>query len=123
MTLCLPYFDPSPGQFWTDPRLSFERSENLEKLVVGAEYIKLIWVPDTFFVNEKIALFHQVKIRMILTILMILMMIVLLQATTENQFLRIMHTGEILRSMRLTIKVTILVSDWSTLNNTGLSLH
>ena len=60
----------------------------IEKLVVGAEYIKLIWVPDTFFVNEKIALFHQ--------------------ATTENQFLRIMHTGEILRSMRLTIKVRIL---------------
>ena len=29
------------------------------KLVVGAEYIKLIWVPDTFFVNEKVALFHQ----------------------------------------------------------------
>ena len=54
--------------------------------VVGAEYIRLIWVPDTFFVNEKIALFHQ--------------------ATTENQFLRIMHTGEILRSMRLTIKAT-----------------
>ena len=54
--------------------------------MVGAEYIKLIWVPDTFFVNEKIALFHQ--------------------ATTENQFLRIMYTGEILRSMRLTIKAT-----------------
>ena len=54
--------------------------------VVGAEYIKLIWVPDTFFVNEKVALFHQ--------------------ATTENQFLRIMHTGDVLRSMRLTIKAT-----------------
>ena len=54
--------------------------------VVGAEYIRLIWVPDTFFVNEKIALFHE--------------------ATTENQFLRIMHTGEVLRSMRLTIKAT-----------------
>ena len=53
---------------------------------MGAEYIKLIWVPDTFFVNEKIALFHQ--------------------ATTENQFLRIAHTGEVLRSMRLTIKAT-----------------
>ena len=63
------------------------RSDNLEKLVVGAEYIRLIWVPDTFFVNEKIALFHQ--------------------ATTENQFLRIMHTGEVLRSMRLTVKVDI----------------
>ena len=46
----------------------------------------------------------------------------ILQATTENQFLRIMHTGEILRSMRLTIKVTILVSDWSALNNTDFSL-
>ena len=48
--------------------------------------LQLIWVPDTFFVNEKTALFHQ--------------------ATTENQFLRIMHTGDILRSIRLTIKAT-----------------
>merc|ERR1719266_2309899 len=70
-------------QFWTDPRLSFERRGGLEKLVVGAEYISLIWVPDTFFVNEKTAYFHK--------------------ATTENQFLRILHTGEILRSIRLTI--------------------
>lgn len=79
-------FDMYFRQYWKDHRLSFERKPNLEKLVVGAEYIKLIWVPDTFFVNEKVALFHQ--------------------ATTENQFLRIMHTGEILRSMRLTIKAT-----------------
>ena len=67
-------------QFWQDPRLSFERRIGLEKLVVGAEYIKLIWVPDTFFVNEKTAYFHD--------------------ATTDNQFLRILHTGEILRSIR-----------------------
>ena len=67
-------------QFWRDPRLSFERRAGLEKLVVGAEYIKLIWVPDTFFVNEKTAYFHD--------------------ATTDNQFLRILHTGEILRSIR-----------------------
>ena len=67
-------------QFWTDPRLSFQRRPGLEKLVVGAEYINLIWVPDTFFVNEKTAYFHK--------------------ATTENQFLRILHTGEILRSIR-----------------------
>ena len=33
-------FDMYFRQFWTDPRLSFERSENLEKLVVGAEYIR-----------------------------------------------------------------------------------
>merc|ERR1719445_2794360 len=80
-------FDMYFRQFWSDPRLSFDAQEfGIEKLVVGAEYIKLIWVPDTFFVNEKIALFHQ--------------------ATTENQFLRITHTGEVLRSMRLTIKAT-----------------
>ena len=80
-------FDMYFRQFWSDPRLSFDRHEfGIEKLVVGSEYIKLIWVPDTFFVNEKIALFHE--------------------ATTENQFLRIMHTGEVLRSMRLTIKAT-----------------
>ena len=72
-------------QFWQDPRLSFSEP-GLEKLVVGAEYIKLIWVPDTFFVNEKSAYFHD--------------------ATTENQFLRILHTGEILRSVKLSIKAS-----------------
>ena len=30
----------------------------VHQLVVGADYIKLIWVPDTFFVNEKSAQFH-----------------------------------------------------------------
>ena len=80
-------FDMYFRQYWSDPRLSFDKDQfGIEKLVVGAEYIKLIWVPDTFFVNEKIALFHQ--------------------ATTENQFLRITNTGEVLRSMRLTIKAT-----------------
>ena len=76
-------------QFWQDPRLQFERRASLEKLVVGAEYIKLIWVPDTFFVNEKTAYFHD--------------------ATTDNQFLRILHTGEILRSIRWVYKVN---SNW-----------
>ena len=67
-------------QFWQDPRLSFERKPGMDKLVVGAEYISLIWVPDTFFVNEKTAYFHA--------------------ATTDNQFVRIFHTGDILRSIR-----------------------
>lgn len=67
-------------QFWKDDRLIFERKVGLDKLVVGAEYINLIWTPDTFFVNEKTAYFHV--------------------ATSENQFLRILHDGNILRSIR-----------------------
>ena len=62
--------------------MSFERRPGMEKLVLGADYAKEIWVPDTFFVNEKSAYTHQ--------------------TTTENQFLRILHTGEVLRSIRYT---------------------
>ena len=52
------------------------------QLVVGADYINQIWVPDTFFVNEKVARFHA--------------------ATQENQFLRITHLGQILRRSDIT---------------------
>ena len=59
-------FDMYFRQFWNDPRLQFNRLDyGIDQLVVGAEYINLIWVPDTFFVNEKIALFHQVDILML----------------------------------------------------------
>ena len=61
-------------QFWQDPRLSFDRRPGLDKLVVGAEYIKLIWVPDTFFVNEKETKYHK--------------------AMQDNEFIRILYTGE-----------------------------
>jgi len=73
-------------QFWRDPRLAFKKKGSLDKLVVGSDFMKNIWVPDTFFVNEKEVHYHQ--------------------ATTDNQFLRIMHTGEILKSVRLTVKAT-----------------
>ena len=80
-------FDMYFRQFWIDERLKFDNGKvrvvacpvcsnegcppqsGVEKLVVGADYIKLIWVPDTFFVNEKTAQFHaatQVKQYMIL---------------------------------------------------------
>lgn len=70
-------------QFWKDPRLSFERRPNLEKLVLGKETADLFWQPDTFFVNERSAHTHKIP--------------------TENQFCRILHTGEVLRSMRITV--------------------
>jgi glycine receptor alpha-3 len=67
-------------QAWRDPRLSFNPLPGIDNLYVGAEVAEKIWVPDTFFANEKSASFHI--------------------ATTFNTFLRIGHTGEVFRSIR-----------------------
>nr|CAH0109575.1 unnamed protein product [Daphnia galeata] len=70
-------------QYWTDDRLSFQRQRGVEILSVSTEYLRNMWVPDTFFPNEKTAYLHTV--------------------TTSNEFVRIRHDGEISRSMRITI--------------------
>ncbi|XP_070391520.1 gamma-aminobutyric acid receptor subunit beta isoform X1 [Dermacentor albipictus] len=70
-------------QSWRDERLSFQKSPDLESMTVGAEVAEKIWVPDTFFANEKSAYFHA--------------------ATTPNTFLRIGSGGEVFRSIRLTV--------------------
>ncbi|KAJ6643634.1 Gamma-aminobutyric acid receptor subunit beta [Pseudolycoriella hygida] len=67
-------------QFWTDPRLAYRKRPGVETLSVGSEFVKSIWVPDTFFVNEKQSYFHI--------------------ATTSNEFIRVHHSGSITRSMR-----------------------
>lgn len=67
-------------QFWTDPRLAYRKRPGVETLSVGSEFIKNIWVPDTFFVNEKQSYFHI--------------------ATTSNEFIRVHHSGSITRSIR-----------------------
>ncbi|GAB6033166.1 hypothetical protein CHUAL_012773 [Chamberlinius hualienensis] len=73
-------------QFWKDNRLGFVAKNGVDSLSVGAELAKNIWVPDTFFANEKSAYFHE--------------------ATTSNSFLRISSTGDISRSIRLTVTAT-----------------
>lgn len=70
-------------QAWRDERLSFVKTQDLEQMTVGAEVASKIWVPDTFFANEKTAYFHV--------------------ATTPNTFLRISSQGEVYRSIRLTV--------------------
>lgn len=67
-------------QFWNDPRLAFERRPGFSRLVLGSEYANQIWVPDTFFVNEKTS-----------------------SIDSNNQFLRISNPGDILRSMKMSI--------------------
>ncbi|XP_021947667.1 gamma-aminobutyric acid receptor subunit beta isoform X1 [Folsomia candida] len=68
-------------QMWSDNRLSF--TGPVKTLSVGSEFLSTMWVPDTFFVNEKTSYFHT--------------------ATTSNEFLRISDNGDILRSIRLTV--------------------
>lgn len=70
-------------QMWKDNRLTFNGPKGVNTLSVSSEFLKSMWVPDTFFVNEKTSYFHT--------------------ATTNNEFLRISQTGDILRSMRLTV--------------------
>lgn len=67
-------------QSWRDERLSFAKSKELTQMTVGAEVAGKIWVPDTFFANEKTAYFHT--------------------ATTPNTFLRIGSDGDVYRSIR-----------------------
>ena len=67
-------------QFWQDPRLAFEAKDGLVTLNIGSEYLKNLWVPDTYFPNEKTSYYHL--------------------ATTSNEFLRIKPAGDILRSIR-----------------------
>lgn len=67
-------------QLWRDSRLSFKARHGISQILVDAEVADKIWVPDTFFANEKQAYFHE--------------------ATTKNTFLRISHDGQVLRSIR-----------------------
>lgn len=51
-------------QEWRDPRLDFRHlNPQLEYLQMSAESWNQIWVPDTFFRNEKAASFHEVTVK------------------------------------------------------------
>lgn len=67
-------------QFWKDERLVYESSAPEENIVAESGYSEKIWVPDTFFVNERKAIFHQIP--------------------SPNEFIRIMPDGNVLRSVR-----------------------
>ena len=53
-------------QSWRDPRLQFTPSTpKLAKIRLGLEYYRgntSIWIPDTFFRNEKRAEFHRITV-------------------------------------------------------------
>lgn len=43
---------------WYDPRLTYNEIDR--SLNLNAEMVERVWVPDTYFVNEKDARFHNV---------------------------------------------------------------
>ena len=67
-------------QHWKDPRLKFSGPKGLGYMQVSSDFTAQIWLPDTFFPNEKRAYYHK--------------------ATTDNEMIRIHSDGNILRSMR-----------------------
>jgi len=50
-------------QEWTDKRLKFTPpNPKLTKIRLGTNAQKGMWIPDTFFRNEKRATFHEVTV-------------------------------------------------------------
>ena len=66
-------------QLWTDQRLQFP-GDVVDELSLNSEMVDKLWVPDTYFVNEKSAKFHDV--------------------IYKNTLIRIRQNGDILYSTR-----------------------
>jgi len=50
-------------QQWRDPRLAFGKFRTgIEKIRLGENSWNCLWIPDTFFRNEKEAEFHDVTV-------------------------------------------------------------
>ena len=65
---------------WRDPQLRFDHLTNLSRIIVSSEKEIDVWAPDVFFVNERVARFHEL--------------------TFPNQYVRISSDGEVLLSSR-----------------------
>lgn len=64
-------------QEWLDPRLTFNQDV---VLYLTSEMSSRLWVPDTYFINEKAAKYHEI--------------------TSKNSLLRISRDGKLLYSTR-----------------------
>lgn len=72
-------------QYWRDERLSFN-ANSIQSLSLSIKMLERIWRPDTYFYNGKHSHIHTI--------------------TVPNKLLRLSKDGDILYSMRLTIKAT-----------------
>jgi gamma-aminobutyric acid receptor subunit beta len=67
-------------QYWNDPRLAFRKLPDLEYFTGDIDFGRSIWMPDSFFVNERESFLHTM--------------------TKKNEFVKVYHTGEVVRSIR-----------------------
>ncbi|KAL3880435.1 hypothetical protein ACJMK2_032673 [Sinanodonta woodiana] len=73
-------------QSWLDPRLVYGNRSTLPWLELDAKLIDKVWVPDTYFANEKRASFHTV--------------------TVPNKLMHLYRNGTVLYSMRLSLTLS-----------------
>ncbi|KAA0192062.1 hypothetical protein HAZT_HAZT011624, partial [Hyalella azteca] len=69
----------------------FSGNKSLADIQVSSDFSAQIWLPDTFFPNEKRAYYHK--------------------ATTDNEMIRIDAEGNILRSMRIWVPDTFFANE------------
>ncbi|XP_061183669.1 glycine receptor subunit alpha-1-like isoform X1 [Saccostrea echinata] len=73
-------------QTWVDPRLNFERLSNFSNLELDQRMMGSVWIPDTYFPNEKEGHFHVI--------------------TVPNRLLHISRNGTVFYSIRLSLTLT-----------------
>nr|XP_022327528.1 glycine receptor subunit alpha-2-like [Crassostrea virginica]XP_022328182.1 glycine receptor subunit alpha-2-like [Crassostrea virginica] len=76
-------------QTWTDSRLNFSHLTNISVLELDQKRISDVWVPDTYFPNEKTASFHTV--------------------TVPNKLLHIQKDGYVIYSVRLSLTLSCIM--------------
>lgn len=67
------------NQFWKDQRLAFSGNAD-DNMTLTGDFVEKIWVPDTFFANDKLSFLHDV--------------------TEKNKMIRLHGDGSIVYGMR-----------------------
>ncbi|OTF77896.1 hypothetical protein BLA29_001624 [Euroglyphus maynei] len=69
-------------QYWRDERLVFSGGDDGDELTLSGDFSERIWVPDTFFANDKNSFLHEV--------------------TEKNKMIRLQSNGSVSYGMRFT---------------------
>jgi len=72
------------NQYWKDERLAYSENE-FDNMTLTGDFTEKIWIPDTFFANDKFSFLHVV--------------------TEKNKMVRLMGDGSIVYGMRYTQRI------------------